>query len=245
MNRNNEETNRNKHLFIYKPTQGRFACRRQNNNKRPSTTKPTQGRFKPSMTKPTQRRLKKFTTRLKPKPTQRRLKPNKKRPHNNHNNHDNKRDHKLNTSWTIYVHNIHDKDWTLESYKKVFTINSIEDFWVFFNNFTRFQEFNFYMMREDIMPVYEDKANVNGGSYSYIISGKAVKETFIHVLMKMIGELLVNTDNHREITGVSLVPKRGTSILKVWLANKENPLELNLSDIKDLRSGRFQIHRMY
>ena len=153
-------------------------------------------------------------------------------------------DHKLNTSWTIYIHNIHDKDWSLESYKKVFTIRTIEDFWVFFSNFTRFREFNFYIMRGNIKPVYEDKLNINGGSYSYIVQGKEVRETLIHVLMKMIGETLINVNHHRQITGVSLVPKRGTSILKIWISNKKKLMELNINDISGLTSQRFQSHKL-
>ena len=101
------------------------------------------------------------------------------------------------------------------------------------------------MMRGDIKPVYEDEANVGGYSYSYIVSGRDVNETFIHVLMKMIGETLVDTENHKSVTGISLVPKRGTSCLKVWLANKEKPLELNVNEIRTLQRGRFQEHKLY
>jgi len=171
--------------------------------------------------------------------------------YNNRNNNKNQKQRKrnlsnqqvLNTKWTIYVHNVMDRDWSMASYKKVYTIETIEDFWIFFANFHDFQKFQFFMMRGDIMPTYEDEANKNGGSYSYMIKGREVNKTFIHVLAKMIGEQLVEAKDFDEIKGISLVPKKGISILKIWLKNKENPLELNTNDIQGLQNGRFQAHK--
>jgi len=151
----------------------------------------------------------------------------------------------LNTHWTIYIHNISETDWTLESYKKVYVIKKITDFWTFFNNFSDFQKFNFYIMRGDIKPVYEDKNNTNGYSYSYIIPGRKVNQTFIHCLAEMMCEKLVDIKNYNEVCGVSLVPKpNGISIFKVWMRNKTNVLKLKIID-DNLINGRYQDHKLY
>jgi len=151
----------------------------------------------------------------------------------------------LNTHWTIYIHNISETDWTLESYKKVYVIKKITDFWTFFNNFSDFQKFNFYVMRGDIKPVYEDKNNTNGYSYSYIIPGRKVNQTFIHCLAEMMCEKLVDIKNYNEVCGVSLVPKpNGISIFKVWMRNKTNVLKLQIID-DNLINGRYQDHKLY
>ena len=171
--------------------------------------------------------------------------------YNNRNNNQNQKPRKrnlsnqqvLNTKWTIYVHDVMDRDWSMASYKKVYTIETIEDFWIFFANFHDFQKFQFFMMRGDIMPTYEDEANKNGGSYSYMIKGREVNKTFVHTAAKMIGEQLVEAKDFDEIKGLSVVPKKGISILKIWLKNKENPLELNTNDIQGLQNGRFQAHK--
>ena len=136
-----------------------------------------------------------------------------------------------------------DRDWSMASYKKVYTVETIEDFWVFFGNFHDFQKFQFFMMRGDIMPTYEDEANKNGGSWSYMIPGRQVNESFVHTAAKMIGEQLVGVKDFNEIKGLSVVPKRGISILKVWLKNKKKPLELKVEEIKGLTNGRFQAHK--
>ena len=171
---------------------------------------------------------------------------NQRRRHNNNNNqqqNNNQSQHQLNTEWTVYIHDTHDRDWSLESYKMVFTIKTIEDFWTFFNNVHNYQRFQFFIMRNKIKPTYEEPENKNGGSYSYMVQGRDVNETLVHVVAKMIGEQLVNPESFGEIKGISLVPKKGISILKIWLKNKNNPLELDTYDIQGLRNGRFQPHK--
>jgi hypothetical protein len=151
--------------------------------------------------------------------------------------------HKLNTEWTIYIHDIRENDWSLESYKKVFVIKTIEDFWLFFDNFYNFRYYLFFFMRGNIKPVYEDPENLKGGSWSYSINGRDVNETFIYVLSKVIGETLLNMSGNNMITGLSLVPKKGFSILKVWLKYKNKPFEVNIRDIPTLNNGRFKGHK--
>lgn len=151
----------------------------------------------------------------------------------------------LNTSWTIYIHENFNKDWSLDSYKQVWKINTILDFWTFFNNFRNLGGYQFFLMRGDIKPVYEDAVNKEGGSYSYIIPGQNVFDTTLFVMMKMIGETILDeSEDFNNITGMSLVPKRSTSILKVWIKNKEHKVDLKL-DNKNLRNCRYQDHKFY
>jgi hypothetical protein len=151
--------------------------------------------------------------------------------------------HQLNTHWTIYVHDINDRDWSLQSYKNVFTMRTLEDFWVFFSNYHDYQRFQFFIMRGDIKPTYEDPANIDGGSFSYMVPGKEVNHTIEYLSAKMVAEQLVSTDITHEIKGISLVPKRGISILKIWLQYKNKPHHLAIEEIQGLKNGRFQPHK--
>jgi len=156
----------------------------------------------------------------------------------NHNN-------KLNTSWKLYIHNLTEKDWSLSSYKEVMKFNTIDDCWTFFNNFKDFKKFNFYIMRNNIKPVYEDPENKNGYSYSYIIPGRKLNDTFIDIVVKMFSENLLHNENTYELCGLSLTPKNNDiCILKIWLKNKNNVLKLNTNN-NNLINGRFQIHKFY
>lgn len=148
-----------------------------------------------------------------------------------------KKINKLNTYWTIYFHNLTDTDWSLKSYKKVFVVHTIEDFWIFFNNFTRYRSYMIFIMRENIKPIYEDPLNQNGGSFSYVLRGKITKDMYLDTLMRMIGETLVPTQFHRNINGISLVPKKH-NILKIWTKNKNKNLKIQ----SKLKMGRFNLH---
>lgn len=162
--------------------------------------------------------------------------------YNNHHNH-NEKEFFLNSTWNLYIHNLTEKDWSLNSYKHVTKISTIKDFWTFFNNYKDFRKFNFYIMRDNIKPVYEDPQNENGYSYSYIIPGRKVTDTFVDILVKMVTENLLDEKNTYEVCGISLTPKlKGISILKVWLKNKNNVLTLN-TDNENLINGRFQLHK--
>lgn len=162
---------------------------------------------------------------------------------NHYNRKQNQKQYFLNNQWNLYIHNLTEKDWSLNSYKHVTTFSSIEDFWTFFNNYKDFRKFNFYVMRGNIKPVYEDPENQNGYSYSYIIPGRKVTDTFVDILVKMVSENLLDEKNTYEICGISLTPKlKGISILKVWLKNKNNVLTLN-TDNENLINGRFQLHK--
>ena len=151
----------------------------------------------------------------------------------------------LNTPWTIYMHEIFDKNWDMDSYKEVWKINTILDFWTFFNNFRNLGGYQFFMMRGNAKPMYEDPVNKEGGSYSYVIPGQNVFDTSLFVMMKMIGETILDESvDFSNVTGLSLVPKRSTSILKVWIKNKENKVELKL-DNPNLKNCRYQDHKFY
>lgn len=171
--------------------------------------------------------------------------PNMRKSNNNIKKSPSKNNYYLNSPWKIYIHNLTEKDWSLDSYKFVYQIETISDFWTFFNQVKDFRKFNYYVMRGDIKPVYEDPENKNGYSYSYIIPGRKVTETFVDVLVKMLSENLVDEYNSYELCGISLTPKiKGISILKIWLKNKDNVLQLNLNN-ENLMNGRFQLHKFY
>jgi len=161
----------------------------------------------------------------------------------NRNNRNYQRQYNLNSQWKLYVHNLEEKDWSLDSYKEIFTFKTIEDCWIFFNNYKNFRKFNFYIMRDNIKPVYEDPQNKNGYSYSYIIPGRKVTETFTDITVKMFSEMLL--EDSLEVCGLSLTPKQNSiGILKIWLRNKNKVYKLDTYN-DNLINGRFQVHKFY
>ena len=124
---------------------------------------------------------------------------------------------KLNSKWTLWFHNPVDTSWDIVSYKKVAEINTIDDFWNLYNRLTSFMVENgmFFLMRENINPIWEDVHNKNGGCWSFKIYKKNVSKVWLDMSIHLIAESLTK-DKHKTITGISISPKKSFSIIKIW-----------------------------
>ena len=71
----------------------------------------------------------------------------------------------LNNKWKVWVHINNNNDWTLDSYNNIYTINTIGEFWRYFNNFHLLDKINnqYFIMRDHITPIWEDINNRDGG----------------------------------------------------------------------------------
>ncbi len=126
----------------------------------------------------------------------------------------------LNTTWKIYYHCNNNKSWNIQSYILLLEISTIQDFWEFFNNLPELINGSFYIMRENIFPVWEDPLNINGGSWNFFTDMKNIKDYFINLSIYLVGETLCNLNN--EISGFSITPKKNNFSLKIWNTNCKN-----------------------
>jgi len=67
----------------------------------------------------------------------------------------------LNSIWTVWVHKTDCIVWTEQSYKNIYTIDSVGSFWRFFNNFHLLDKnaYQFFIMRNQTKPIWEDNDN--------------------------------------------------------------------------------------
>jgi hypothetical protein len=74
-----------------------------------------------------------------------------------------------------------------------------------------------FFMRQGVAPMWEDPKNVKGGCFSYKVSNKNVPEAWRDVCYQLAGETL-SPDRAfvQKVTGLSVSPKKGFCILKVW-----------------------------
>jgi len=145
--------------------------------------------------------------------------------------------HPLQDKWIIWGHALNVSDWSIESYKKIYEFDTIEDFWVFFNNIKHFKDFMFFMMRGDILPIYEDKMCENGGFYSYVVPTNQLTNSMLYLLPRMIGETLTDKELFDEIVGMSVSPKGPRGVIKIWNKNKNQTLNFYLKDKFFIGSG--------
>ena len=68
----------------------------------------------------------------------------------------------INDVWSLYFHDPYDMNWDANSYKFITTISSVEDF---VNIYKAFEDLwlrgMFFIMREHIMPRWEDENNIH------------------------------------------------------------------------------------
>ena len=139
--------------------------------------------------------------------------------------------HQLNTSWTLWFHKYNDDKWGIDSYTKLCSINTIEDYLVTLNVLKPkyIQNGMFFFMRNEIEPMWEAEENKDGGCFSFKIYKQDLAETWKTLTTKLINEsLLKNDDNHLLVNGLSISPKKTYSIIKLWIKGD------TINDIKEI-----------
>lgn len=124
----------------------------------------------------------------------------------------------LKNKWTLWFHRVEDTDWKPESYMNIFTLNNLKDFHLLFNTIQNFTAGMFFLMKENIMPLWEDINNVNGGMFSYKINKKYANNVWKEIVAECIGNVL--SKNMENINGISISPKLDNCIIKIWINNK-------------------------
>lgn len=137
--------------------------------------------------------------------------------------------YKFANSYTLYFHKANDENWSLDSYKKIYTFDNIAQFWILFNNHNCLYNGMYFLMKDNIKPVYEDVNNINGGYWSIKIPEKNITTFWLNIVLDFIGNNLSN--KKKIINGLSLVYKKKFFIIKIWIKNKKynniNNLNIN------------------
>ena len=144
--------------------------------------------------------------------------------------------HKLSDNWTMWAHLPHDTDWSLSSYKKIITLETIEDSLMLFENFPEVMIKNcmLFLMRNGIQPTWEDDNNRAGGCFSYKINNKNVAYCWKNLSYVLLGETLAKPEICKCINGITISPKKNFCIIKIWLANCDYQSPDIISEIEDL-----------
>jgi hypothetical protein len=130
---------------------------------------------------------------------------------------------KLPTTWTLwYTEQDLDKySWKLTNYRKIRDISTVQDFWDMIQSIPENRWVNgmYFLMREGVYPMWEDKANVNGGSYSFRIPKIYAYMSWIELAIQLLGDTLM--PSHRGVlNGISISPKNNTVTVKIWNNDK-------------------------
>ena len=151
--------------------------------------------------------------------------------------------HKLEYSWTLWYHDPDDKNWDINSYKKLIKFSTLEEFLKYYDLIKTFIYGMFFLMKEDILPIWEDKNNINGGIMTYKILKETSDQSFIDLSMLLVGGTL--TDEYKYINGISLSPKINNCIIKIWINNAKIMSKIKLNTEISLLKDNNSIHKIF
>jgi hypothetical protein len=122
-------------------------------------------------------------------------------------------------SWTLYFHEPEDKSWSIDSYRRICNIPSWELLGSVLREMGQHRTVNgmMFAMQGDTSPLWENKANIRGGCYCLKVSRKAAAETYQRYLVAAALGLITIGEN--PIVGVTMSPKKGFCIIKLWNTN--------------------------
>jgi Eukaryotic initiation factor 4E len=127
------------------------------------------------------------------------------------------------SKWTYYYHLPNDKTWDLASYKTIMSgIDSLDKLIAINEHVTDniIKNCMLFVMRDRITPMWEDSCNRNGGCFSYKVPNKVVVQVWRDLTYLMCGNALTVDPKHMEyVNGITISPKRGFCIVKIWLKN--------------------------
>lgn len=135
----------------------------------------------------------------------------------------------LNDIWSLYFHDPYDTNWDDKSYKFISTMSSVDEFIAVFYTFKDlFYKGMFFIMREHIMPRWEDEHNKNGGCFSFKLSKFVLEEKFFEICSQILGETLGKTDEYSQhVNGISISPKKNYYIVRVWISDNKYACKTN------------------
>ena len=126
----------------------------------------------------------------------------------------------LPVSWNIYMHKMHDKNWSFDSYLKLCTIKTIDDI-ISFLNITVDQDIlsrgMFFIMKDNCKPITEEYPNGGYISIKLLHNNKWKNYNSDHlavVINTIVEYMQLNTAN---VCGFSIAHKAGSYVFKIWL----------------------------
>ena len=130
--------------------------------------------------------------------------------------------YKFQNKWYIWVHEVDSKDWSSKSYKIIHSIETIKDFWEFFNSIGKLNQwkYNFFIMKSNSHPTWEHSTNRNGGTCSVRIDISQSVDIIEQLAILLVNESL--TEEINDINGVSFAAKGSWCVIKIWNRDNKN-----------------------
>ena len=134
-------------------------------------------------------------------------------------------------SWTLYFHSPAEKKWSIDTFKNIATVSTWSDYLSLINAFdeSKWSRGMFFWMRSTIPPLWENHQNIKGGSYSLCVGATDSIDIFHrYTIGCMLGSA---TSKEDAIQGITISPKKGFNIIKIWNTDStkyKTPTDMNI-----------------
>lgn len=158
--------------------------------------------------------------------------PNKKYPDGRH--------IKLRHRYTLWCHDIYNKNWSISSYRRLCSFDNVADYFKVFNNFHKLglKYHHYFLMKEGIDPIWEHRENRDGGLCKFKAELDDSLEVWVDIAHRFIcgticdkdrmSSLIEDIDPIDDINGISISPKNSWAVVKIWNRDKNNDLSITL-----------------
>lgn len=143
----------------------------------------------------------------------------------------------LTHNYTIWFHDANDTNFDIDTFHNITTFNTINNYFIINqllkNNYKMLLNGMFFIMKNNIKPIWYDNNNKNGGCISWKIEKYNSIKYWENLLLLFITDNLPKELNKYNINGISINPKKNCNIIKVWLGVDINGDILNNIDLTD------------
>jgi hypothetical protein len=150
------------------------------------------------------------------------------------NNIDNKT---LDNKFTVWFHDANEPEFTMDKFFNITNFETVSEYimttQVLRDNYKMLLNGMFFIMKNNINPVWTDDANRDGGCISWKIEKYNSLEYWENLLMLFVTNNLPVELNKYNINGISINPKKNCNIIKLWLASDIEGDILNKIDLTD------------
>ena len=156
--------------------------------------------------------------------------------------------HELDNNYTLWMHMLYDNDWSIGSYKKIYSFNTLEKAVCLIENLNDeiLEKTMIFLMRNNIKPIWEVDENKNGGCFSYKITTCYIHDLWKKISYMLIGNTLSIEDNiMKNINGISISPKKNYCIFKIWINDIANFKETSLNEFINYSIENFDKNEIF
>ncbi len=131
----------------------------------------------------------------------------------------------LNDKFKLYFHDPNSYNWEVDSYINLYEIKTIENFWIIDSLITdKIHLGMFFIMRNNIFPLWDNEDNINGCSFSLKILKTEAKIYWSKICILLLSNNIIKEQHislSNNINGISISPKKNFCIIKIWLKDKD------------------------